>query len=106
MVMNARGVTPSYSTHIEAILATIHNGGMARIYDVWLTCSFRPLPSDPSKAEPLWDIARVRTNYHLGYIAPGEIVGVRLIPEADGYLREADPNSFACSVNFEIEKSD
>lgn len=106
LISNPRGVTPSYSSDIEAISATIYNGGRARIYDVRLTCSFRPLPSDPSKAEPLWDIARVRTNYHLSYVAPGETVGVRLIPEADGYLREADPNSFTCSAIYEVERSD
>jgi hypothetical protein len=107
MVSNAKGITASYSSDIVAISATIRNTSRARIFDVWFTCSFRPLPpSGPSKAEPQWDIARVRTNYHLGYVPPGGTVEVRVIPEADGYLREADPNSFTCSANFEIEKSD
>jgi hypothetical protein len=107
LVLNARGITTSYSTAIGEISATIQNTGRARIYDLWLNCSFRPLPpSSPSKAEPQWDIARVRTNYHLGYIAPGAQVNVRVIPEPDGYLREADPNNFTCSANFEIEKGD
>ena len=107
LVSNARGITTSYSTSVGEVSATIQNTGRARIYDLWLTCSFRSLPtSSPSKAEPLWDIARVRTNYYLGYIAPGAPVFVRVVPEPDGYLREADPNSFACSAKFEIEKSD
>jgi hypothetical protein len=63
-------------------------------------------PSAPSEAEPQWDIARVRTNYHLGYVAPGAVVSVRVIPEPDGYLREADPNSFDCKPHFEIERAD
>jgi hypothetical protein len=107
LVSNARGITSSYSTAIGEIAATIQNTGRARIYDLWLTCSFKPLPtSSPSKAEPQWDIARVRTHYHLGYVAPGAVVSVRVIPEPDGYLREADPNSFNCEPRFEVEGAD
>jgi hypothetical protein len=105
--LNPRGITSSYSTYVEAISATVSNTSKARIFDLWLACSFRPLPpTGPSKAEPQWDIAHVRTNYHLGYIGPGTTVSVRVVPEPDGYLKEADPSSLNCEPRFEIEKSD
>jgi hypothetical protein len=107
MVLNAQGVTASYSPHVEAVAATIQNTGRARIYDLRLYCSFRPLPpSSPSKSEGSWDIDHVRTSYHYGYVNPGQTISARLTPEPNGYLSEANPSSFNCVPLFEVERTD
>jgi hypothetical protein len=107
VISDVRGLPTSYSTYIEAISATVSNNSRAKIYDVRLYCSFKPLPPrSPSAAEASWDIDRVYTSYHYGYIHPGTTASIRLIPEANGYLKEADPSSFTCSANFEVERSD
>jgi hypothetical protein len=106
-VLNSQGVTASYSAHINAISATVHNNGAARIYDLRFYCSFKPLPAtNPAKSEPVWDSDRVRTSYYYGYVVPGQTISARLIPEPNGYLSEADPNSFDCVPLFEVERSD
>jgi hypothetical protein len=107
LVLNARGITTSYSTAIGEISATIQNTGRARIYDLRLYCSFRPLPpSSPSKSEASWDIDHVRTSYHYGYVNPGQTISARLTPEPNGYLSEANPSSFDCVPLFEVERTD
>ena len=107
VISDVRGLPTSYSTYIEAISATIQNNGKARIYDLRMYCIFKPsAPHSPSAAEASWDIDRVYTSFHYGYISPGARVSVRLIPEPNAYLKEADPNSFNCEPRFEIEKAD
>jgi hypothetical protein len=107
IVLNAQGITASYSPHIEAVAATIQNTGRARIYDLRLYCSFKPSPpSAPSKSEAMWDVDHVRTSYHYGYVNPRQTLSVRLIPEPNGYLSEASPSSFNCVPLFEVERTD
>ncbi|MBL0403791.1 hypothetical protein JKG68_07435 [Microvirga aerilata] len=107
LVLNARGTTPSYSTYVEAVSATVQNTSNARIYDLRLYCSFKPLPPrSSSEAEASRDIDRVYTSYHYGYINHGTTVTIRLIPEPNGYLKEANPESFNCEARFEVERAD
>jgi hypothetical protein len=107
MVLNAQGITASYSPHIEGVAATIQNTGRARIYDLRLYCFFKPSPpSAPSKSEAMWDVDHVRTSYHYGYVNPGQTVSARLTSEPNGYLSEANPSSFSCEPLFEVETYD
>ena len=61
----------------------------------------------PSKPEaPMGRRLVSETNYYLRlHELPGMAASIRLIPEPDGYLSEADPNSFICSPNFDSGES-
>ncbi|MFD0466001.1 hypothetical protein ACFQY9_35130 [Microvirga aerilata] len=93
--------------HVSGISALISNRERARIYDVFLRCEMRPrAPQQASDPEPVWDVARVASSYHYGYVNPGAVVMLRLRLDGDGYLSEADPQRFTCTPQYKIETVD
>jgi hypothetical protein len=107
MLSNVQAEVMPGTRYVSTISASISNRERARIYDVFLRCEMRPrAPQRPSDPEPMWDVARVDSSYHYGYVHPGSGVMLRLRLDRDGYLSEADPQRFTCTPQYKIETAD
>jgi hypothetical protein len=88
------------------ITAVVHNHSNARIYDVWLRCSFQVPQTLYKHTDPDTSKETVSSDYHYGYIAPGAAEEVSLKLEPHGFLARALLSSFTCEANYQHEVAD
>jgi hypothetical protein len=88
------------------ITATVRNDGNARIYDLWLRCSFQVPQARYKPTDPETSRENVSTDFHYGYIAPGAAEQVSLALEPNGLLPRGISSSFSCEPRFQHEATD
>jgi hypothetical protein len=88
------------------IIATVHNDSNARIYDVWLRCSFQVPETRYKLSDPGVRQETISSDYHYGYIVPGSAERVSLKLEQHGLLGRTLPSSLACEPRYEHEVAD
>jgi hypothetical protein len=88
------------------ITATVRNDSNARIYDLWLRCSFQVPQTRYKPTDPETSRENVSTYFHYGYIAPGAAQRVSLALEPNGLLPRAIPSSFSCEPRYQHEATD
>jgi hypothetical protein len=85
----------------DYFVATVRNGGPARIYDVSLSCNMRYQVSADRETND-----KVTTHFNLGYINPGETARLRLNANGSGLLMMENIRVESCSPNFTPEITD
>lgn len=102
IVSNVGGLASDNSlrAYVEAVSANVTNNANARIFDLWLRCSFSERSSTAKSR------FRVNSDYHYGYLNPIATITVHLRLNDDAALSNADPGSFVCEPEYEIETSD
>lgn len=88
------------------ITAIVHNNSNARIYDVWLRCTFQVPQTQYKPADPSSKKETISTDYHYSYVAPGTAEQVSLALEPHGLLTRALPSSFTCEPHYQHETAD
>ena len=88
------------------ITAIIHNGSNARVYDVWLRCTFQVPQTQYKRTDLSSKKEMISTDYHYSYIAPGVAEQVSLVLEPHGLLTRAHPSSFSCKPRYQYEAVD
>ncbi|QRM31087.1 hypothetical protein [Microvirga sp. VF16] len=88
------------------ITAIVHNGSNARVYDVWLRCTFQVPQTQYKATDPSGKKEMISTDYHYSYIAPGVAEQVSLVLEPHGLLTRAHPSSFSCEPRYQYEAVD
>lgn len=87
----------------DYFLATVKNGGPARIYDVSVSCKMSYLLTAGSENE---QTDTVTTHFNLGFINPGETTRLRLNANRSGLLLTENIRIVNCSPNFTPEIND
>ena len=102
IVSNVGGLALGNSprSYVEAVSANVTNNANARIFDLWLRCNFSERSSTDKNR------FRVNSDYHYGYLSPGTAAAIRLRLNDDAALNNADPESFICEPEYELETSD
>jgi len=88
------------------ITATVRNDSNARIYDLWLRCSFQVPQTRYKPTDPETSRENVSTDFHYGYVAPGAAEQVSLALEPNGLLPRAIPSSVICEPHYQHEAAD
>jgi hypothetical protein len=88
------------------ITATVRNDSNARIYDLWLRCSFQVPQTRYKPTDPETSRENVSTDFHYGYITPGAAEQVTLALEPNGLFPRAIPSSFSCDPRYQHEATD
>ena len=90
----------------HSVSALVHNESNARIYDVWLRCTFRVPKTQYKPTDPDSSKESISSDYHYSYIHPGTMQEVRLRLKPHGLLSRAVVGSFSCEARYEYEASD